>query len=449
VPLPGADTTVQPGPAPSTPGTAGNSIAAGLPVPAANPADPVDYVAWLQEQIFIDGPNAIPHYQAAVDNAVKWTGDDELFGRAMSGDPEALTAPEITAWLDANAEALEHFRAGTDFEFHGMPMETADGTLIGFLLPHLSKMRLLSKAAVIEAKKLEATGEYEAAMGYYLDTLAAGQHASEGPTLIENLVGIAIQALASDRLLDTFARDVDDVIDYVDVAQGLGERYGPARPMAESLQFERAMVLDIVQRGYETNPETGNYRVSENGLEAVSQAIRLVGNGGSPGQVALGFILGRIGFQEMNEQVNEHYDALTEAAGMPYQESQRAFDELHSELEDSALEYRNPLLGMLLPSFGRAAHLATRSDTNRRATLVIANLKAYHQRYGNYPDSLDVLGDDEMVIDPFTDEYFVYRRDGDDFVLYSLSSNGVDDGGIHDRRGQTNDLVYWPRPAKN
>ena len=61
----------------------------------------------------------------------------------------------------------------------------------------------------------------------------------------------------------------------------------------------------------------------------------------------------------------------------------------------------------------------------------------------------DVFGDAEMAFDPFTGDRFAYRRDGDDFTLYSLGGNGIDDGGVHDRRGDTNDIRFWPRPPKD
>jgi hypothetical protein len=430
------------------PTTAGNSATTGVPVPAPDPANPVDYVAWMREQTLTDGPSAVPYYQAAMDSLVKWEGDNDLFSAAINGDPEALALPEITEWLAANQDALDQFRAATDFEFRGMPMETCDGTVIGFLLPHLSNVRLLAKAAVIEARQFEAAGDVDAAMDCYLDVVAAGAQAGQGPTLIENLVGIAMQALASDQVLDSFARLDDDDVDYVGLAEAMVDSYRPTRPIEETFQFERVMILDVIQRSYEWNPETESYRVSEEGLEHFSDTLGMTG-GPSPGELALGFVLGNIGFESMTEQLNTHYDALTNAARMPYQQGRRAFQDAEAPIQDPSFRFRNPLLSVLLPSLSRATHLTTKSESNRRATLLVTHLKAYRQQYGTYPDSLNVFGDSEMVIDPFTDESFAYHRDGDDFVLYSLSANGVDDGGVHDRRGDTNDLLYWPRPPKD
>jgi hypothetical protein len=440
---------VQSGPSDAdVPGVAGKSARTNVPVPAADPRQPADYLAWLNEQTLTDGPSAAPLYQAAMEAHVKWEGDRELLSAALEGDSVALASAEITAWLEANQEALRRFREASYLDYRGLPMDSENGTLISVLLPHLSPMRELSKVAVVQAKQLEAEGEVDAAMGCYLDAMAAGAHAGRGPLLIENLVGIAMQGLVSESLLDSMAEDAGSEIDYLKLADQLQEAAQPVRPLAETLQFERAMVLDLVQRAYEWDPETRRYRVSEEGLREFGQAFSAAGAQDHPGEMAIGFMLGFVGYGTMATRTNRHYDAMTEAAEMPYREGQQAFAELEAELEDPAFRFRNPLLHGLLPALSRAAHVSVRGEATRRATRLVANLRAHRQRHGAYPDSLDVLGDSDMVIDPFTDEYFVYRRQGDDFILYSLAGNGVDDGGVHDRRGDENDIVYWPRPPR-
>jgi len=123
----------------------------------------------------------------------------------------------------------------------------------------------------------------------------------------------------------------------------------------------------------------------------------------------------------------------------------RALDESVSSGEAN----RNPLMRTMMPALGRYYALHTRAETNRRASVLATNIMAYRQQHGDYPDSLDAFGDRDFIIDPFTDQRFVYRRDGDSFTLYSLGPNGVDDGGVHDRRMRDNDVRYWPRPEED
>ncbi len=58
--------------------------------------------------------------------------------------------------------------------------------------------------------------------------------------------------------------------------------------------------------------------------------------------------------------------------------------------------------------------------------------RLYKSRNGSYPESLEALVPGilaEVPIDPFTGKPFVYRREGEGFIVYSLGSNEKDDGG--------------------
>ena len=423
-------------------GTAGNSADTGVPVPMPNPADPVDYVAWVNEMAVVDGPSATPMLQAAMDNFVPFEADEALYEAALDGDPAALNSFEIVAWLEGNQDAIQQFRDATQYEHRGFPMHSEGGDLIGILLPHLGQMRNLSRAIVMEARRAELEGRPADAVGRYLDTFVSGAQVSFGPTIIESLVGNAIQAQSAGALLDSFAGPAADQIDYVQLAERIEDSYPPLRPAEQSFQGERAFMMDVLQRMYTFDPETKTYSVGQKGIEYYNSFE--FSDGDRP-DASFVDELNAIGFAGALEQANRHYDAMTEAFQSPYREGaqvMRALDESVSSGEAN----RNPLMRAMMPALGRYYALHTRAETNRRATMLTANIKAYRQQHGSYPDSLDAFGDREMVVDPFTDERFVYRRDGDSFTLYSLGPNGVDDGGIHDRRMRDNDVRYWPRP---
>ena len=71
-------------------------------------------------------------------------------------------------------------------------------------------------------------------------------------------------------------------------------------------------------------------------------------------------------------------------------------------------------------------------DTRRDMTLVRIALERYRLRHGQWPDTLKELVPgvvERLPPDPFGDGPFLYRRAGDDFFLYSVGPNGIDDGG--------------------
>lgn len=416
--------------------------ATGISIPPPDPAHPVNYIDWLNALAVTDGPNAAPDIEAAIAAFQPWEGDQDLFDAAMAGDPAALADPALQGWLNANQPALEHVRTATTKEFAGWQMHSEDGSMIGVLLPTLAPQRQLARTAVMDGRRLEAAGDYEGAAGRYLETLAAGAQAGQGPTLIENLVGVAVQNLAAEALLDLPTRAPDGSLDYVALAEEAEAAYRPVRPMHESVQFERAFMMDSLQRVFQPRANGNGYEVRPD--EAL-KIFSMIGSDPGGGLETLAG-LARLNYDDTIAQANAYYDALAEAARLPYPEARGYMGELEQHLEGAA--QNNIMIRTLTPALSRAHFIKTRAETQRRASLLVTNLMAYRQQHGQLPDSLAAFGGREFVTDPFSGLPFTYRREGNDFVLYSLGDNGVDDGGIHDPKTETNDVVYWPRPPK-
>ncbi|MBU0637590.1 MAG: hypothetical protein KKB50_01895 [Planctomycetes bacterium] len=416
--------------------------ATGIRVPLPDPANPVDYLQWMNETTVTEGPNAGPLYQSAIAGLTDWAGDQGLLSDALAGDPAALAAPEVAAWIDTNRDAIANFRSATRNEFRGFALESADGSLISAVLPNLSPLRQLARATVLNGRRLEAEGRAAEAMDQYLDTLAAGSQTGHGPTLIENLVGISMQDGAAAAVLDLAARDTDAKLDYLDLSERLESAYQPTRPMAETIQFERAMLLDTMQRMHQVDPQTGEYRLDP---ERARQFMAIVGDGssGSDTEAAKLEQLATLDFTQSAAEANAYYDALAGALSLPYGRGRRALQDLEML---ATSESANPLVRTFVPALGRVHLLETRAEATRRASVLVTRLKAYRQQYGRYPESLAVFGDQQFTVDPFADRGFVYLPAGDDFVLYSLGGNGRDDGGAHDPEAETNDVLFWPRP---
>jgi len=83
----------------------------------------------------------------------------------------------------------------------------------------------------------------------------------------------------------------------------------------------------------------------------------------------------------------------------------------------------------------------------RRGVRIVAGLWRYHEANRRWPDSLDdikTLVPEQALIDPFTEQMFVYRKEvGGQFTLYSKGPNEIDDNGL--RGGKADDYRIWPR----
>lgn len=422
---------------------AGVSASVGIPTPLPNPRELVDYVTWINDYTVTESASAQPIYQELIDASPEITLDDALLSAALRGEPEALQNPQVTAWLDAHRDALELFKEAPGYDYRGWHIEAQDGALVSALLPALGKVRQTARAAIVEAKTMESAGRVGEAIDNYMTALEVGGQQGAGVTLIESLVGHAVQSQTAEALLDMMSGAAADAIDYDELARRIDQSYIPGRPMDETIQFERAMVLDLVQRAYAPDPSSGEIRAipepaGVNLLEFIEP---------DPAKRAAAVTtLNEVGFEGIVSQTNAAYDKLTAATQAPFQEASRTLKSITQEIQDPASSERNPFLATLVPSLDRATAGVTRGEATRRATRLVAELKAYRQRYGAYPESLAAFGEVDFAIDPFSEQGFRYELTPDGFRLYSVGADGADDAGAHDRSAATNDLLFWPRP---
>ncbi|MCX5770469.1 MAG: hypothetical protein NTZ09_09395 [Candidatus Hydrogenedentes bacterium] len=90
------------------------------------------------------------------------------------------------------------------------------------------------------------------------------------------------------------------------------------------------------------------------------------------------------------------------------------------------------LADILRPALGRSMIDFDRGIALARAGQVAVALKQYKQQRGEYPADLEALTPDylrDVPADPFTGGPLTYRREGSGFVVYSVGSDGRDDGG--------------------
>ncbi|MCL6534455.1 MAG: hypothetical protein K6U77_00140 [Armatimonadetes bacterium] len=98
---------------------------------------------------------------------------------------------------------------------------------------------------------------------------------------------------------------------------------------------------------------------------------------------------------------------------------------------DLERETRHPLNQITIPELARSGENEAREVVVMRLIGCTAAIRLHKLRTGNYPASLEALQLGEMIIDPFSGKPFVYKTDPRaGFLLYSVSLNGVDDGGV-------------------
>jgi hypothetical protein len=354
-------------------------------------------------------------------------------GPLTFSDPNLARQPEFETWLDANADALARFRrAAGDPRAAGALERDAEGGLWQADVADLPSYSLLARLAIGSAIAACADGHYAEAADTLVDALAAGRRVGRGATLRESLVGLGVQSLADEGLQQVFALAPEGTIDYAALAERLAAASPEPRAAREILAAEHARVLDGVQRAFQRDPDTGSYALDVPNLRS------WLGEDADSTDPAFWSRLADVKYDDTVRAVNEYYAALGALADQPWP----AAREHVAQLVQARKAAHNPLLEVAAAKSERYGQFRARGAALREGTVLVARLKAYHEQHGRYPAALSELG--AATVDPVSGQPFVYRPAGDDFVLYSVGDNGVDDGGAAGRYGQTQDWVLWP-----
>lgn len=98
---------------------------------------------------------------------------------------------------------------------------------------------------------------------------------------------------------------------------------------------------------------------------------------------------------------------------------------------DAATRQEHVLSMLLVPPIKTAFAANAQTVAMRDAARIALRLAGHHQSHGSYPSELTQAGykHSELPSDPFVDHALRYKATGDGFVIYSVGSDGQDNGG--------------------
>jgi hypothetical protein len=189
----------------------------------------------------------------------KGLGDDHeqntlMYDIAMEGPFTREELPVVAAWLDRNGPALDRVMAAVDRPRFYAPWNTGPddttGMVVGVLLPHLGQYRDYARSLVLRLHLDLAEGETGAVVDSLLAIRRLAAHVAGEPTLISNLVGVSIEALAAGALETALTHgglsehELGQLADHW--SPGLGRL-----EMAETVDLgERLFMLDLLQQAW-------------------------------------------------------------------------------------------------------------------------------------------------------------------------------------------------------
>ncbi len=333
-------------------------------------------------------------------------------------------------WVDANGEALALTLQATELSGFWIDFALDDlmgGSRVDSELRGLARLLAAAGWLALADDDLETAAHTAAALD------AMGRQIAQMPTVIDQLVAIAVRALAQDVILaaaDTVAMDAAEFEAFVATVEPC---FAEPNTFVAALQTEAGLLVQM-------------YSTTAGGGGAAGFWMRLVA---PPARVA----------GEMQQVIAPMQALLAQPADRwtDPNDSNWIMLQRRSVAPVSRSNIAGTLASIVMPSYLEFLPLASRLVATQRGHWTVLQILRFEHEHGALPRLLIELPPSERIIDPFSGRPFVYRTDDNEtFTLYSCGLDRDDDGGVHDTRWGRDqgtrvvplppdgDFVFWP-----
>lgn len=410
------------------------------------------------ERLGVDEPERTGEYLVFFDEAAaEWTEgiEDEDERQAKNeaywnlyGEPwKAEDWPEAAKWVEENSPMLDKIGEAALRPTSFWPYDEASGeqpgSVIAILLPFVQDARSVARSLATRVYLRIGEGDFDGAFEDIQTMRRMARHVAARGTLVEMLVGYAIDGIAMNCM--------KDFIEQADLtsaeAKKLAEEYvslPPFPPVSESIgHVERAMFLDVTAQ-----------LASSGGTDIGMLADGGPGDAPSPLKAVLSAVgQASIDWDTILRRANSFYDKMAVAMDMEDRVAMRErLNELDEKIQRQAniirdrpwLYLLNPrdagtnalstiLMSLLCPAISAVADAETRTQMNETLVVAALALEAYRADKGEYSASLFTLQEgyaEELPEDLYVGVPMQYHRTENGYVLYSVGRNCEDEGGM-------------------
>ncbi len=422
-----------------------------VPLLLAKPTITVDYAAEYNRVTkpanYDPNRNAAPHYERFFASFSELPAVLLTLGRwsRWPGDLTALEYQALERWAAENEQALEDLKRAVACPYWWSEVRSEDRPLLS--TPdtcYLTNWRHSTLGVVALAQYYAHRGDTERALMTLADLHAMALHGIQRTTLIDQLVASGICQRVYQTLLQILVRAKAEGetlrrtrhVFAEQVPQVLVPRFTPA---------ESVLDLDCIQRVF-TDDGSGDGRLIPRELYQMRRHGGLI----VPPLSYAGALWICLNHPSRLQTVRagRRLDAVAEALSQrsPWQvgSDQTSYEQ---ELADAVTN--NEFLRMFTPSVARMIVIGWRGKAEGQALVTVLTILVYRAEKGHLPESLEELAEsgllDRAPMDPYSDGPLIYRVTGEDFTLYSVGEDFLDDGGEPGEWDQFGtDRVFWP-----
>jgi competence protein ComGC len=373
----------------------------------------------------------------------------------------------IGKWLTEKEQVLKNIIAGTQKPYYWQHYEGED--MFSVLLPHLSEFRRIAFSLRWRSQLLAEKGRYEEAFSDIRTCYRFGRHVKGTKlVLIEQLVGIAIEALAVENLRGILSEYEVDSVTLTMLQRDL-EQIIAGEDFTMSFEGEKMFIYDEIQRCFTEDRFGGGHlylarlgELSDFGdarSHTLGEFIIEVVFSPETWPIAVKVLFFHPNKQQTREAADRFY-AYCDAFAQKTPARVRA-EGIDMEKETMKIVGDNVLLSILCPALERASEMGHRHRTNVEATVTILALQRYKADKDSFPGDLQELINAgylrQLPLDVYSGKPLVYRKTDDSFILYSVGEDFKDDGGkvrrddggrpkLWGHHDGDSDAVFWPVP---
>ncbi|MGB2806104.1 MAG: hypothetical protein WBC22_00050 [Sedimentisphaerales bacterium] len=290
-------------------------------------------------------------------------------------------------------------------------------------------------------------GDLKAAFSDLLMCYRFGRHFTGRKTLIEQLVGIAVCKLVFDscfQILDETTQDPNLLRYY----QQKFSELSTEQIFIIDFTGEKLAFYGSIQRTF-TDDGRGDGYIPKSSIE------QMVGQLDDLKSLLPDFNeepksdwekLRRNETTELVDEVFQYYNVIRDKSPARLRKEGKSPEKVIKDMTKD-----NPFVDILTRIELWTIETSFRCRVRADALITTFALLRYKAEKNQLPESLDQLVSTgylkQLPMDPYSDGPLVYRRQGSDFILYSLGADFDDDGGVHSKWGggeQGGDQVFWP-----
>jgi len=384
--------------------------------------------------------------------------------------------PEIAAYIKYHQDTIEGLLQAAKIEKCSFPIAT-EVMDYSKNIDRNSAIRKFAYLLIAAGNNDMDEGKSNDAAEKYCTIIQIGRHLCQQPVVIDKLIGIAIESMGL-QMTGRFAvsTDVDES------ALGKAEQtvamiqYDLRSDLPGMISTEKLSMKNIFGLLYEVNSK-GDIRFARDPMAKLREQMkdRLEYNDDMSSywwkklyraQAIQHWFYMPPTPEKLSEIIDSCFETNYEITMSDFDRSKEPPEvpmESLFELKMNFRQHADLMARMSGKIYFNLHDIYLRNSAIQRGTLLIFSLKRYKNANGHWPDKLEdvnALVPTKILVDPISNDSFVYKLTDENFTLYSKGKNGIDDGGKSEKfrfpkdkevlNEGCDDFMIWPtcKPSK-